>query len=60
MSVISNMAAEIVSNTPEDLKTLEAAAKSVPAKYNDANTSGLQNTVSASEKNHFEITLEPK
>mgnify|MGYP006274188613 CR=1 FL=1 len=57
VTVVAAISEQIVSNTPDDLKKIEAAAAVVPAKYADAKTSGLVNTVEKDGKNFFEIDL---
>ncbi len=57
VTVKSTVAAEVVSNSPEELKKIADAAASVPLNYGDPKTSGLSNTVTAEGPNHFEIDL---
>lgn len=57
VTVTASVAEQVVSNTPEDLKKIDEAAKAVPAKYGDPKTSGLVNTVEKDGKNFFTIEL---
>lgn len=59
VTVTAPLPANIVSNTPDELKAIEKAAVSVPPRYNDPKTSGLTNTVEKQGKNYFEIELKP-
>ncbi len=59
VTVSAPLPANIVSNTPGELQAIEKANAAVPAKYNDAKSSGLTNTVEKGGKNFFEIDLKP-